>query len=62
MASVCCNRDLVRDVRECREDEELTIVTNGGEQVYHQMAILKELPIQVKLYIVLSVMKAVIER
>ena len=46
-ASVCCNRELVRDVRDCNEDEILEIVTNGGKQVYHQLAVLKELPIHV---------------
>ena len=46
-ASVCCNRELVRDVRDCKKDEILEIVTNGGKQVYHQLAILRELPIQV---------------
>ena len=45
--SVCCNASLVRDIRDCEEDEYLTIVTNGGKQVYKQMGVLKNLPIQV---------------
>ena len=46
-ASVCCNRDLVRNVRDCNEDEVLTIVTNGGTQVYKQLGVLKDFPLQV---------------
>ena len=45
--SVCCNTELVRDMRECDEEEKLTIVTNGGNQIYNQIAVLKILPIQV---------------
>ena len=45
--SVCCNDSLIRDIRDCEEDEHLTIVTNGGKQVYKQMGVMKSLPIQV---------------
>ena len=45
--SVCCNKNLVRDMRECNEEDQLTIVTNGGKQIYTKIAVLKNLPIQV---------------
>ena len=32
---------------ECIEEECLTIVTNDGKQIYNQIAVLKDLPIQV---------------
>ena len=46
-ASVCCNEELVRDIRKCETGEELTVITNGGKQTYKHMAILKDLPLQV---------------
>ena len=45
--SVCCNQNLVRDVRKCGDDEILTILTNGGSQTYEQMAVMKDFPLEV---------------
>ena len=45
--SVCCNPDLVRDIRKCKEGEMLTIVTNGGKQIYDEVAMMKDFPLQV---------------
>ena len=46
-ASVCCNEDLIRDIRECGADEELTVITNGGKQAFKHIGILKDFPLQV---------------
>ena len=46
-ASVCCNADLVTNISECKDDEILTMETNGGEQKYEHTATLKILPIDV---------------
>ena len=46
-ASVCCNEELVRDIRKCKQDEELTVITNGGRQTFKHIAVLKDLPLQV---------------
>ena len=46
-ASVCCNADLVTNIRKYTDDEILAIVTNGGEQKYDHMATLKARPINV---------------
>ena len=38
-ASVCCNEDLVRDVRECGAGEELTVITNGRKQTFKHIGV-----------------------
>ena len=45
--SVCCNENLEKDVRRCEKHEVLTILTNGGKQVYDQLAVMKEFSLQV---------------
>ena len=44
---MCCNADLVRDIRKCNEGEELTVITNGGSQTFTHLAVLKDFPLQV---------------
>ena len=45
--NVCKNALIITNVRKCRKDEELTIVTNGGSQDYNQIGFFKYLSIPI---------------
>jgi hypothetical protein len=45
--SVCCNKSLVSNIVPCTPNDELTIVTNGGTQVFDNTADLNLLPLRV---------------
>ena len=45
--SVCCNKSLVSNIKPCPKNDELTIVTNGGTQVFDNTADLNLLPLKV---------------
>ena len=45
--SVCCNKALVHDITTVTGNDELTIITNGGSQIFKQTATLNILPLPV---------------